>query len=371
MLAILLKFFMLFILLLVYQYNNSLSSCSINLKRTNSVAATYQLRTSRLLLAEVQAHPESVCELESSTPKNEEPTRQNPSNVVAVHQASPSNDKQKGISLQDGQNLNYSDDSHILEENKKQQILKCVQDEKVTQNQELPNPPQQEITNVKMINTENNTEKDRKSAEKADSMKEKALSTEVTNGVECKKEVDVVLEKIKKMQQKFNDQEVVKTEVPKKKDDGQASREIKDSMKTKNNNVVFPASDSMKNTTNTKTGIPNPIGMLDSAIEKMIFKGLRYVDKCDRNRNISKTKRYLVRVMVYGGTFALPFIIALAGLAFKAVESLHWVMIIFCCFNIIACIYIFVKIVKYDLRCSGIRKPHFMDYVKTFIGYII
>ncbi|KJP85041.1 hypothetical protein AK88_05325 [Plasmodium fragile] len=331
------------------------------------VAAIFQLRTSRLLLADVDAQPEPVRELESNFPKNKERTPEYPSDVVAVHPESPSKYEYKGISLQDGKNLSYSDDNHILEENKKEQLLKCVQDEQeVETNQEQLNPPQQEITNVKMINAADHKKNFGQVLKDIKTMKVKALNAEITNVMEYKKRIDKELEKINMMLEKFKEQKIMNAEVRKMKDRQKALRGTSYFIKKKCSADVPSGVDSMEGITETEGVVLNPVRMIDSRIEKTLFRTFNYIDECEHNPNITKTQYRLLKIKKYGSILALPFLIALSSLGFYADVSLHWVIFVFCALSFIIFFYILVKTLKYDLKSHGIRKPLFMDYVRSF-----
>ncbi|GAB64901.1 Pv-fam-b protein [Plasmodium cynomolgi strain B] len=397
MFSILPKISMLVFLLLACQYDNSLSTCRADSKKEKTI----QLKTSKQLLEQIDKELESIFNSKLNLSINNEPTPEDQSNVETVHKESLSKDVEKEISLEGGQNLSSSVDNEILEKTENKEILKSPKHEEgIKENQDIFNPLKQKIANFQMINVADYTKKFGETFEKIKSMKDKALSGGMTSVMEYQKRIDEALEKINMMKenfmkQKVKDEEALKLvdykkkiddvfekinmikenlmkpkikdeEVPKVVDDQKALKENSGFIKTEQNAVLPPSLDSMKPIKAKKIVIPNPIGMLDSQIEKILFNTYSYVDACEDNPDISANQLRLVKLKKYGIIISLPFVFALCGAVFFAEESLHFLTVIFFSLGIIISLYNLVKVLKYDIKAHGIHKPVFMDYLKSF-----
>ncbi|CAA9986651.1 Plasmodium exported protein, unknown function [Plasmodium knowlesi strain H] len=367
MFAILLKISMLVFLPLSCQYDNSSSSCSVNFKRKDGFDPTSQMKTSILLLEEIDKEVESVCDSESIFSKNEERNIGDPSDVQTVYEESLSCDVKKEIPLPSGQNLSCSDNERVLEKGEKTGISKYLAfKKKIKEIEEQLNHSKQKIANIQMLNIENHTKKFGEAFEKIKSTKEKALKAEMINMMEYRKRLDETLEKFNMLKEKLKEQKIMNPEILKMMDHQKALREIRDFVQRKYNADVSSSLNTMKRIRETKALVPNPVGLLDFQIERALFKTCNYIDECEYNPYISRNQYRMLKFKKYGAILALPFVIAFSALGFYADENLYSVIFGFAALSFIIFFYILVKILKYDLRSHGIYKPHFMDYVRSF-----
>ncbi|SCO70989.1 Plasmodium exported protein, unknown function [Plasmodium vivax] len=305
MFAILPKISLLVFLSLACQYDNGLSSCSEELRK-NSVAKTSQQRTSRLLVAEIDEKLKSVSDSKSSLTKNKKGSPENQSDVETVYNESLSSDMKIEILLQGRPDLSYVEDKKILEEIANKAILKYLAQRKRTKElEDQINNLKQKVMNYKMINIAEH---------------QKAL------------------------------------------------KEVRDSIKTKYNDVVVPTVlEGMKRMRETNANIPNPVGMLDSKIEKKLFDTYSYMDEREHDPNVSKKQFKILKIKKYGAIMALPFVVILPALGLYGGDDFcHYFIFLFAAVSFLISFYILVKILKYDLKSNGVKKPRFKDYVESF-----
>ncbi|VUZ93701.1 Plasmodium exported protein, unknown function [Plasmodium vivax] len=369
MIATLPKAFLLVFLPLPCQYDSGLSSWSTHLKGVNRVSAMSQLRNGRLLLAEIDTELESVSDAESTFTKNTKGNSEDLSDVETVYEESLSNDVKEKTPLKSGSNLSYSEDNKKLEEIEKKAISK-YQDykKKMKELEEQLNVMKQKVMSSKMINIADHTKKIGETVEKIKSMKDKVLSEGMTKVVEYQKRLDEALEKINVMKEKLKKQNIMNAELLKMLDHQKALKEVKDFIKTKYDVVVPSALDSMKRIKEKKIKIPNPVGMLDSKIEKKLFETCSYMDEREHDPNISKKQFWILKIKKYGAIFAIPLLVLLPGLGVYGIEedSLRCVLFGFAAVCYLMFFYILVKVLKYDLKSNGVKKPRFKDYVESF-----
>ncbi|GAB64902.1 Pv-fam-b protein [Plasmodium cynomolgi strain B] len=307
----------------------------------NSAAATSQPRTSRLLIAEIDTEFESLRDLEFNLWKNKERNRADQSDVETAYEESLSNDVKKVISLQGGENLSYYIVKHILEKIENKGILKCLKhEEEIEENQEQLNLLKQKILDSKMNNTE-----------------------DLQKMIEGLKKINMMNKKLTKLK-------LMNAEVLKMIDNQKKLREDGGFVQTKLSNTASPALDGMKRISENNKTVRNPIHMPDSKNEKKKFKKHRHMDECQQDPNISKKKSKMIKFIKYYSLFSLSFVIIVSkySLFGYVVEPIF--MFAFAVASILLIFYILMKVLRYDLKSRGIRKPRFKDYMKSFIRSI-
>ncbi|CAI7718408.1 Plasmodium exported protein, unknown function [Plasmodium vivax] len=368
MLAILPKVFLLVFFPLASNCDSGSSSWSTHLKGVNRVSAMSQLRTSRLLLAEIDTELESVSDAASILTKNTKGNSEDQSDVETVYSESLSSDVKKKTPSKGGSNLSFSENKKKLEEIEKIALSK-YQDykKKMKELEEQLNVMKQKVMSSKMINIADHTKKIGETVEKIKSMKDKVLSEGMTKVVEYQKRLDEALEKINVMKEKLKKQNIMNAELLKMLDHQKALKEVKDFIKTKYDVVVPSALDSMKRIKEKKIKIPNPVGMLDSKIEEKMFKTYSYMDEREHDPNVSKKQFKILKIKKYGAIMALPFVVILPALGlYGGDEFCHYFIFLFAAVSFLISFYILVKILKYDLKSNGVKKPRFKDYVESF-----
>ncbi|CAG9482333.1 unnamed protein product [Plasmodium vivax] len=331
MIATLPRVFLLVFLPLAHNYDSGSSSCSVQLRK-NNFAETSQLRTSRLLVADIDTELESVYDSEASFWNIKNRYEEDQSDAETVYEESLAGDEKEKIPLKGRSGLSYTIDKRMLEKIENKGILKCLEhDEEIRENEERLNLLKQKIMNSKIYNAED---------------QQKLLEG---------------LEKINMMKEKLTKMKLMNTQVLKMIDNQKKLREDGGLVQSKPSKAAR-SSDGMRK---KKKSVRNPIRMLDSQIEKKIFEACRYIDECKNDPNISKQKYKMRKFKKYCLLFGLPFVLIVSTFSYLSYDAEPTTMFVFAVAGFMLILYILMKKMRSDKKKRDISKPRFKDHSES------